>query len=261
MTQTQHQEPGLHWKWVALAVVAGLLVVGASYFIVEPMFKNKEIQALVMLVGYVVAGAVIGYFSPGVTIKEAGIGGTLVSVIMLTVISLVQSGASRSDIEFSGAQNILLLALGIVFSFVGGWIGEKLQGDEESQQERHQTSFSWKWVIVGVIVGFVLNVMFVFLLAPLFKVNPTLELGAFLVSFIVTGFIVGYKSPGVTLWEPAVAGLFSVLLDWIFLEVLVQLHVDVPYVVAGVALGFLINLLGAWAGERYQSIAERRIAH
>jgi len=205
-----------------------------------------------------VAGAVIGYFSPGVTIKEAGIGGTLVSVIMLTVISLAQSGGDKGAIEFSGLQNVLMLALGIVFSLVGGWIGEKLQGDEESQQERHQTAFNWKWVTVGVVVGFALNVMFVFLLAPLFKVNPTLELAAFLVSFLITGFIVGFKSPGVTLWEPAVAGLFSVLLDWLFLEVLVQLHVDVPYVVAGVALGFLINLLGAWVGERYQSMAERR---
>jgi CDP-diglyceride synthetase len=252
MAQRHHQEAGLHWLWVGLSVAAGLLVVGASYYVVAPMFKNPQIQALVMLVGFIIAGAVIGYFSPGVTIKEAGIGGTLVAIIVLTVISL-----TKADVQFSGLTNVLLLVLGIVFSFVGGWIGEKLQGDEESKKEKHATHFMWKWVIIGVIVGFALNVMFVFLLAPLLKVNLMLVFIAFLVSFIVTGFIVGFKSPGVTLWEPAVAGLFSVVLDWLFLEVVITLHVDVSYVITGIAFGFLLNFLGAWSGERYQSAMEK----
>jgi hypothetical protein len=252
MAQAHHQEGGLHWLWVGLSVVAGLLIVGASYYVVAPMFKNPQIQALVMLVGYIIAGTVIGYFSPGVTIKEAGIGGTLVSLIMLTVISL-----TKADVQFSGIVNVILLVLGIIFSFVGGWIGEKLQGDEESKKEKHATGFMWKWVTIGVIVGFALNVAFVFLLAPLFKVNLLLEFFAFLASFLVTGFIVGYKSPGVTLWEPAIAGMFAVVLDWLLLQLLISLNVEVPYVISGIAIGFLFNFLGAWAGERYQSAVEK----
>ena len=62
MTQSAHQEPGMHWKWVILSVIAGLIIVGASYFIVAPTFHSPEIQALVMLVGFIVTGAIIGYF-------------------------------------------------------------------------------------------------------------------------------------------------------------------------------------------------------
>ncbi len=59
------------WKWVMIGVVVGVVIIGGSFFIVAPTFHSTAIQALVLLVGFVVTGAVVGYFSPGVTIKEA----------------------------------------------------------------------------------------------------------------------------------------------------------------------------------------------
>lgn len=58
------------WKWVLIGVVAGLMIIGASFMIVVPTFHSTAIQALVVLVGFVVTGAVVGYFSPGVTIRR-----------------------------------------------------------------------------------------------------------------------------------------------------------------------------------------------
>jgi hypothetical protein len=59
MTHSAHNEPKLQWKWVVLSVIAGLVIVGASYFIVAPTFHSGQVQALVMLVGFIVTGTII----------------------------------------------------------------------------------------------------------------------------------------------------------------------------------------------------------
>ena len=257
MSTHVHDEAQLHWKWVILSVIAGLIVVGASYFIVAPTFHSAEIQALVMLVGFVIQGAIIGYFSPGITIKEATIGGAFVMIFMLLLLFAVQA----ADLQQSFLSDFLLLLLGISFSWVGGWVGEKLQGDESSQAEKNLTHFQWKWVLVGIVVGFALNIFFVFLLSTIF-LNWLLKSAfvGFVISFVVTGFVVGLKSPGKTIREPAVAGIAAVILDCIFLGIIVHLMVPVTYLIVGLVLGFLLSFLGAWLGEKYQDSTEKKVS-
>ena len=116
MVHTTHTESKLQWKWVILSVIAGLIIVGASYFIVAPTFQSGQVQAVVMLVGFIVTGAIIGHYSPGITIKEATVGGTLVMIIMLLLLYI-----TKAEIHFTAAINMLLLVLGLGFSWVGGW--------------------------------------------------------------------------------------------------------------------------------------------
>jgi hypothetical protein len=256
MTQSTHIEPRLHWKWVILSVIAGLIIVGASYFIVAPTFHSGEVQAIVMLVGFIVTGVIIGYYSPGITINEASVGGALVMLLMLWLIYF-----TKVDIHFSMLINILLLILGVGFSWVGGWAGEKLQGDEDSAAEAQVQKFLWKWVIVGVIVCFALNILFVFILSKLFLIHIfKFAFVGFVVSFVVAGFIVGFKSPGVTLKEPAVAGLLAVILDWIYLKFIITLSIPTMYLVIGLIMGLMISFLGAWLGEKYQQSLEKKEA-
>ena len=247
------QATGMQWKWVILGVIAGLAIVGASYFIIAPTFHSDEIQALVMLVGYAVTGVIVGYFSPGVTIKEATIAGFLVLIIMVGLLY-----ATKAEFVENQSINLLLLMLGVAISWVGGWVGEKLQGS--MGDSAHAVGFQWKWVITGVVLGFALNVLFVFLVAPAFRIDLNVILAAFIVSFVTTGFIVGYKSPGVTLKEPAVAGLFAVAVDWGFLEFGIKLPIPSKYLVAGLAIGFLFSLFGAWLGEKYQEAVRSKAA-
>jgi hypothetical protein len=256
MTHSAHNEPKLQWKWVILSVIAGLIIVGASYFIVAPTFHSAQVQAIVMLVGFIVTGTIIGYFSPGITINEASVGGALVMVVMILLLYI-----TKAEIHFSAAINLLLLILGVGFSWVGGWAGEKLQGDVTSLQESKSQEFIWKWVIVGVIVCFALNILFVFILSKFFLVHIfKFAFVGFVISFMVAGFIVGFKSPGITLKEPAVAGLLAVLLDWVYLRYIVSLRVPGIYITVGLIMGFLISLFGAWLGEKYQqSIAPKEI--
>jgi len=248
MSHSAHIESKLQWKWVILSLIAGLIIVGASYFIVAHLFQSGQVQAVVMLVGFIITGAIIGHYSPGITIKEATVGGTLVMIIMLLLLYI-----TKQEIHFSAAINMLLLVLGIGFSWVGGWAGEKLQGDEGAAAESKNQKFLWKWVIVGVIVCFALNILFVFLISRFFPVHMyrSAFIG-FVISFVITGFIIGYKSPGITLKEPAVAGLIAVILDWVYIRYIVSLRVPGLYLTVGLILGFLLTFFGAWLGEKYQ---------
>jgi hypothetical protein len=254
MTHSAHSEKKLQWKWVVLSVLAGLIIVGASYVLIAPMFHSGEVQAMIMLGGFIITGAIIGYFSPGITINEATVGGALVMVIMLMMLAI-----TNVEIHFTKSMNLLLLILGVGFSWVGGWAGEKLQGDESSAEEKNTKKFLWKWVLVGTIIGFALNVLFVFLLSTLFPPHIfKCAFGGFIVSFVITGFIVGVKSPGVTLREPAVAGLLSVVADWLFLRFIITLRVPAMFIIIGLIMGFLISLFGAWLGELYQQSKEEK---
>jgi hypothetical protein len=252
MTHNAHKETKLQWKWVILSVVAGLILVGASYFIVAPMFHSGEVQVLIMLGGCIITGLVIGYFSPGITINEASIGGALVMLIMYFLRLII-----NAEIHFSNSINILLLLLGVGFSWLGGWAGEKLQGDETSAEEKQTKKFIWKWVLVGTIIAFALNVLFVFILSTLFPIHMyKLSTSGFIVSFFIMGFVVGYKSPGITLREPAIAGILAVILDWIYLRLIITYRVPGKYIAIGLILGFIISLFGAWLGELYQQRQE-----
>ena len=235
------------WKWVIIGVVAGLVIIGASFLIVVPTFHSTAIQALVVLVGFVVTGAVVGYFSPGVTIREAFFAGLILMFLFAIVFGETDMGAGQSK-----QMIYLLLIFSGLLALAGAWMGEKLQGSYEKKEEAVQAAFQWKWVLAGLALGFALNVLFVFLLAPLFNINLNLIHVAFSLSFVLTGFIVGYKSPGVTIKEPAVAGAIAVLGEWIFIQYGIDLPVPMGYIAFGVFEGFLLTLFGAWLGERYQ---------
>ena len=252
MNEETKQITSLSWKWVIIAAVVGIIIVGLSYYVVAPTFHSAAIQTLVMMVGFAVTGAITGYFSPGVTIREASIGGALVMIIMLILLF-----GTRAEILQSQMTNFFLLLVGIGFSWVGGWAGEKLQGDGSETGEHHAQGIQWKWVLTGVVIGFALNVILVFIGAPMVKFNLNYVLAVFLASFVITGFIVGYKSPGVTIKEPAIAGLFAVVLEWLFLEFGIQLHVAAQHLVSGLVLGFMFSLFGAWLGEKYQASMEK----
>jgi hypothetical protein len=248
---------GLQWKWVIVGVIVGLVVVGISYFLVAPTFKSAPIQALVMLSGFIITGAVVGFFSPGVTIREATVAGALVIVLMIGMLLILGEQLVQDQ-----TKNFLGLLLGIAMSWVGAWVGEKLQGsqghDEHETKRMGFTDLIWKWVIVGVVLGFALNVVLVFVLAPIFNINLNIAFALFVVSFVITGFVVGLKSPGVTLKEPAIAGVLAVVLDWFFLEYGIELAVPGGYLAFGLILGFLLTLFGAWLGERYQMSLEKK---
>ena len=251
---TSQAEYNLQWKWVGIGVIVGVFIMGISYIVVAPTFHSIAIQALVMLVGFVLTGTIVGYFSPGITIREAMYAGIILMIVMGALIAIFgwEEGEHRSII-------FLLLLFGGLLAQVGGWIGEKLQGtlEKEGAEEEATGGFQTKWVIVGTGLGLVLNILFAFLLAPALNIDLNKVFIAFSASFVITGFIVGYKSPGVTLKEPAVAGALAVLLEWLFVQFGLGLSVPASYTLFGIIEGFLLTLFGAWIGERFQLASEK----
>ena len=245
------------WKWVVIGVVVGVVIIGGSFFIVAPTFHSTAIQSLVLLIGFVVMGAVVGYFSPGVTIREALFAGLILMFIFALVFSVTPWGAGQST-----QMIILLLVFSGILSQAGAWMGEKLQGSFEKKDgsAKDDVGFQWKWVFAGLALGLALNVLFVFLLAPFLVIDLERIHIAYAVSFVLMGFIIGYKSPGVTLKEPAVAGVIAVIFEWLFIQYGIQLSVPVGYIAFGVVEGFMLALFGAWLGERYQLTKESKKA-
>jgi hypothetical protein len=243
------------WKWVVIGVIVGVVIIGGSFFVVAPTFHSTAIQSLVLLIGFVVTGAVVGYFSPGVTIKEALFAGVILMFIFALIFVATSWGTGQST-----EMIILLLVFGGILSQAGAWMGEKLQGSLETKggTAKADVGFQWKWVLAGLALGLSLNVLFVFLLAPLLIIDLERIHVAFAVSFVLLGFIIGYKSPGVTLKEPAVAGAIAVVFEWLFIQFGIQLSVPVGYIAFGVVEGFMLALFGAWLGERYQLAKESK---
>jgi len=113
MEGSTQQRASLEWKWVIVGVVVGVAIAGGSFLIVIPTFHSTPIQALVLLAGFVVTGVIVGYASPGVTIREASVAGGLVALMM--IILLYATGAALGQ---DMLRNLLLLALGFGLSWI-----------------------------------------------------------------------------------------------------------------------------------------------
>lgn len=240
----------LQWKWVSIGVLVGIVFMTVSFLSVSSTFHSMAIQVLVTTAGFVLIGAIVGYFSPGVTIREAMIAGLITMLVMGGIMIAIDA-----EIGHDKSMMGLLLIFSCVFSLVGGWIGEKLQGTLEENES--PSAFQYKWVIVGTVLGFVLNVIFVFVLPKLYNLNLQIMSYVFAFSFALTGFVVGFKSPGVTIKEPAVAGGIAIVIEYLFIQYLLGLEVSMTILLIGLAEGFLLTFFGAWLGERYQLMSER----
>jgi hypothetical protein len=253
-TAHAEQKTAINWKWVTIGTIICLTIVALAFYVVQPKYHSYAIQMLVMFAGFLLSGMVIGYFSPGVTIKEAAIAAAI--SIFALVISFFALGASLgSDI----IRDIVVAVVGVVFALIGAWAGEQLQGtlgEDEVGKKEGLTSFHWNWVAVGVILGFALNVLTIIPTVPFMKFSATAALVLFCTSSAVAGLIVGYKSPGVTLKEPALAGLLFVFVEFLFIRFGLDLKVPGAEFGFGLLLGFNFTLFGAYFGEVIQEKME-----
>jgi len=126
----------------------------------------------------------------------------------------------------------------------------------------------WKWIGLGAVIMIVLSlvagiIMGVVLGSQLEGVTDPMELeltsgqmafAALLnfLAFVIGGFIVGIKSAGRTILEPAIAAAVAVAI-----ALLVSGNLTVGNLVAGGLVPFFAGLLGGWLGERRQESKSR----
>ncbi len=238
----------LRWKWVSLGVVAGGAVLALIVGVTASVFHNFFIPSLLGCTGFVVTGVIVGYFSQGITVKEAAIAGAILAGLVLFTLWI----PIRQ--QMTSAQILIAPLFGFFLALAGGWVGEHLQQDRAAGV----TGMQWRWVGIGVIVSVVLNSLGVFALAPLYNYSLNAVFVSFLVTFVIGGYIVGYFSHGVTIKEAALAGIITVLIDWLLVQFGLEITVPVSSMLVAMICGFLLSLMGAWVGERLQVSMQRQ---
>jgi len=104
--------------------------------------------------------------------------------------------------------------------------------------------FHWNWIVAGVLV-----MTGIYLISRLFLPLSFLSWIAFCVAYGVGGALIGYFSPGLTFWEPAVAALISVALVNL---ALLGSGLGLLIMVLKLVIGFGLALTGAFFGEKLQ---------
>ncbi len=114
-------ESPIDWGWVmcgaALATTITMLCASSLVVVLGYHLTN---HFLAFFLGLFIAGLIIGYRSPGIAVKEAGVAGFLAVVLNIDIVC-VALGMLDITIILSG------LVLGILMTLLGGWVGEKIQ--------------------------------------------------------------------------------------------------------------------------------------
>jgi hypothetical protein len=118
---TLDDDSPIDWSWVmcgsALATTITMLCASSLVVVLGYHLTN---HFLAFFLGLFIAGFIIGYRSPGVAVKEAGVAGFLAVVLNIDIVC-VALGMLDITIILSG------LVLGILMTLLGGWVGEKVQ--------------------------------------------------------------------------------------------------------------------------------------
>jgi hypothetical protein len=235
----------LRWAWVAGGVIMGAVLIGLFMFIVDPELQRPAVSGLIVSLTFVLVGVLVGYRSRGETIREAATAGIILMLIVVLIAAVLIGIPARPLVWLLGPFFGAMLAL------IGGYAGEMLQGTlSEAHEDR---AVDWPWVFVSVVIGFSLSTYLVFIGRALFDMSPSEGLVVFGISFFVTGWIVGYFSPGVTMVEPAIAAGGLVALHSAFIVLWFEVGPPAQTLLVALAGGMLAALAGGWLGERMQA--------
>ncbi len=253
MAMESQETTGLQWKWIGIGTIVGVVLTTLLFQIMSDTFSSFYIPLFIGLLSYVIMGIIIGYKSPGYTLKEPAIGGLFAMIITMAILHYVFNYTPPEG------QMIAAPFLAFFLALLGGWVGEELQGSQQrAAKTKTIAGLEWAWVITGTVIGFILNNIFVYGLFALLRFGVAgilISLGA---SFIIAGIIVGYKSPGVTIKEAALAGVLGVILNFLFIYFGFGAMLDIQYLVIGLFGGFILSFVGGWIGEEMQKRKEAK---
>lgn len=259
-TEATKSAEGLEWKWIIIGIVAGTALCLALHLLIAQTFHIPLIPTFMSLLGFVVMGIIIGYNSEGYTLKEPAIGGFVTLIIVANILTF------GFDYEFTMTEKIIAPLIGLILGLIGGWVGEQIQITPEELIEELEADkkgkMQWGWILAGTVFAIILNAFFViggFALLKFGVAGIVISLGA---SFLLAGLLVGYFSPGITIMEAGISGGLSVILNALFLYSAGLLMMDESlYVGEGLALGFVLSLVGGWLGEKLQAFMENDSEH
>jgi hypothetical protein len=122
----------LQWHWIIVASVIGFMLNCFILFFVT-LFVYKLIPITIFLcLSVLLSGLIAGYKSPGHTEKECSIAGAV--TIILDYLFIRFALDIESDL-LPLWMVLTALVLGAGFGLLGGWIGERMQTEEENEKK------------------------------------------------------------------------------------------------------------------------------
>jgi hypothetical protein len=213
-------------KSVLGALVIGLVSVFGLAWISGSAFVALPFPVLSVLSGFILTGMAAGLLSKGETIAEPGISSVLVSIALyffLPGLHLQGFADLTPELMLTVGMN------GVLLSFAG----------------------AWGWVLAGTILGIMVTILMSTLFIVLFGLKTDPQFIGFVIGLLSTGFIIGFRSPGITIKEAALAGFFALVID---LDVLTIALVPPSFdgIMISLVLGTVLAMVGAWIGEKVQ---------
>jgi hypothetical protein len=128
-----HEEP-VEWGWALCGTILGVTATmfTSSTLVIFIGFMLME-HFVAYIIGLFLAGFIVGLRSRGIIFEEAGIAGFATVVINIDIVYL-SLGALELPIILGG------IAIGIVFTYIGGFIGEKVHSAQAPEPTRPATS-------------------------------------------------------------------------------------------------------------------------
>lgn len=236
----------MRWPWVIVGVVLGAVLISVFLRFVDRYLDRPAVDGLIISLCILLVGILVGVTSKGETIREAAVAGLMVAVLTAASVAFILRIPVPTLAWLVGPFGALFIAL------LGGYVGEMLQGTlEEAHVDKR---IDWPWVFVSVVVGFTLSSYAVFLTRALVTPFPNQDLYVFAAAFLVTGLIVGFFSPGVTMVEPAIAAAGMILVHTGFVVLYLETAPAMEALLVAFAAGTLLALLGGWLGETLQGL-------
>ncbi len=129
------REEPVEWGWALCGIILGVTATmfTSSTLVIFLGFKLME-HFVAYLIGLALTGFIIGLRSRGIIFEEAGIAGFTTVVINVDIVCIAL-GMLELPIILSG------LAIGIVTTYLGGWIGERVHSSRSPVPTRSATSF------------------------------------------------------------------------------------------------------------------------
>lgn len=237
---------------LGLSVIVGFIFIAGLAMLSSVFFATALFPTYAMIAGYILTGIVIGYFSKDVTIIEPGLGAIVASFAAAFFISSFElrglSGLWTSDW-------ILISMNGVILTFAGAWVGEMFQSGEVVSKATAASKFEWEWIIAGTIVGVLLSLLLVSILVLFLGYKESNYLIPLLIALLGTGYVVGYKSPGVTIVESGLAGFLTITINIniVRLTLISESEIDAFSIIGALVVGYLVSLLGGYIGEKVQA--------
>lgn len=245
-------------KSAGISVVVGTACVVLLTWWSGADFRSPVFPFMGMLAGFIISGLLVGFVSKEETIAEPGVASLAVGALSYVILSSMELKCFSMLQGDVFTTNILLVIFnGIILTFAGAWAGEKFQGTFEKKSADDTTEYlEWGWIISGSILGITISLIVANLILKVAGLVYTPFFLALVLGLFITGLVIGWKSPGVTVKEATLAGFITTVLNLDIFKL--SLDPDTNYlttttVIVALAAGLVSSYIGGIVGEKIQS--------